>query len=194
MISFVFFLLGIYLNLLRHSSDVLIFFPWFWKTGLTYTFIMVLGGLYGCYEEKIDNFAKRGWIAVLALIYVVCIVLDGLIPNFKLQMLGLGGICNVLGLLCLLSGTAIVVALTKKVKFVKWLEYIGMNSIVFYFCSGVYPAIMGTISHKLLHDTGYVISIVCTIISVVLAYVTSLFLNKYLPFVLDLRKLFYETR
>ena len=45
-----------------------------------------------------------------------------------------------------MSGTAVVVAVAKKIASVKWMEYIGKNSIVFYFFCGVFPAVVGSIS------------------------------------------------
>lgn len=61
-------------------------------------------------------------------------------------MLGISETCKVCVFICLMSGTAVVVAVAKKIASVKWMEYIGKNSIVFYFFYGVFPAVVGSIS------------------------------------------------
>ena len=44
--SVLLFALGWYLNDVRTDTSAEAFFPWFWKTGLEYTLIMALGGIY----------------------------------------------------------------------------------------------------------------------------------------------------
>lgn len=182
-------LLGVYLNMNRTSNSVESFFPWYYQTGLVYTFLMVLGGVYRCYEMQIDKILKRGMF-ILLFIYILLVVYGWNSPE-RLKMFGLNGTCNILGYICLLTGIAILIIVSKRLGSVKWLEYIGRNSIVFYFFSGTYPAIVGYIVTRTFPNSNYTSTIGATIIAVLMAYVASMIINKYLPFTIDLRRLSY---
>lgn len=180
------------LSMSRCSNDATAFFPWFYKTGLAYTFIMALGGLYARYEELIDLLLYKGWIVVAAVTYVVFVVLDGIDPDFELDMMGLSASLNLWGFICLMAGITLIVVVAKRMRAIRWLEYIGKNSIVFYFFSGVFPAVFGWIVQRIMSNTGYTKAIITTIFSTLLAYLITCLLNKYAPFVIDLRKLKHE--
>lgn len=144
--TFVISAFGIWLNIGRGCNEAKAFFPWFYKIGLAYTFIMAIGGLYYRYERKADCWMRNGGVILTAMIYVALIAWSWIHSDFELNMLGVSGTCNICGFICLMSGTAVVVAVAKKIASVKWMEYIGKNSIVFYFFCGVFPAVVGSIS------------------------------------------------
>lgn len=103
--------------------------------------------------------------------------------------MGLGGIVDWEGFICLLCSVGIVIALCKRMKPTKQLTYIGKNSIVFYFFSGAYPALMGTIAQRLFTERNYLIVLTITLVSIVMGTVTTYIVNRYVPFMVDLRKL-----
>lgn len=148
--------LGLYLNLERTTNTVAAFFPWFYKTGLVYTFIMALGGLYYRYEGKIDNTMKYGWI-ITTFFYAWIIFSTWKLHSIK--AIGLGGICNFTGFVSMISGIGLLVLLAKQLRYYKWLEFIGRNSIVFYFFSGVMPALWGTIVNCFILEKTYIITL-----------------------------------
>lgn len=184
------FFTGWYLNGLRIGNNPSDFFPWFYQTGLEYTFVMALGGVYGQYEKRIDQIMIYGFIVVL-FSYLLPLV-DAWQNQRKLQLMGLGGNCDWEGFICLVCGIGIVIALCKKLKARKWLIYIGKNSIVFYFFSGVYPALMGTIAQWVLPEKNYIIILVVTLVSIVMGMATTYIINRYAPFMIDLRKLKHQ--
>lgn len=185
-ISISIFFLGWYLNKIQIGSSPMDYFPWFYKTGLEYTLIMSLGGVYSYYEKKIDFIKKYGMIAALA-IYTINLVREWN-SETQLMFLGLGGKCNVEGFIGILCGISLVIALCKKMRPTKWLAYIGQNSIIFYFFSGVFPAAIGAITLKLFGNF-YIVTLLVALISIVLGSVMVYVINKYLPFMTDLRKI-----
>lgn len=57
--SIILFFTGLYLNRLRIGSTPDEFFPWFYQTGMEYTLIITLGGVYGRYEKRIDRIVRN---------------------------------------------------------------------------------------------------------------------------------------
>lgn len=178
--------LGMHLNLERMSSTAVAFFPWFYKTGLVYTFVMALGGFYYRYESKIDNMLQYGWI-VFTFFYVWIIFSTWELHSIK--VIGLGGVCNFIGFISMICGIGLLVLLAKQLRYYKWLEFIGRNSIVFYFFSGVMPALWGTVANRFILEKSYMVTFIVATISVLCSYCLTWIIVKYLPFFTDLRKL-----
>ena len=178
--------LGMHLNLERMSSTAVAFFPWFYKTGLVYTFVMALGGFYYRYESKIDNMLQYGWI-VFTFFYVWIIFSTWELHSIK--VIGLGGVCNFIGFISMICGIGLLVLLAKQLRYYKWLEFIGRNSIVFYFFSGVMPALWGTVANRFILEKSYMVTFIVATISVLCSYCFTWIIVKYLPFFTDLRKL-----
>ncbi len=163
------------------------YFPWYYRTALVYTFVMSLGGLYYQYEKAVDKVLKKWWI-VPAVIYVAIIVFTW--ESRSIKCLGLGGVCNLWGFVAMVASTLLLIMITKRMKHYKWLEFIGRNSIVFYFFSGAVPAVCGTVIAKLGGaDKSYLLTIVVAVLSLMVSYVAAYVIERYLPFLLDFRKL-----
>ncbi len=184
--TFLLFGLGIYLNLNRSTNDATAFFPWFYKTGLVYTFIMTLGGIYYLYEKKIETILKYGWL-VIFFIYAAIIISTW--NTHSIRSIGLGGICNLAGFIAMICSTLFLIRLTKRMKHVHWIEFIGKNSILFYFFSGVMPAACGTLMNHVSVQKNYMLTIVVCILSLTISYFIAMIIERYLPFLTDLRKL-----
>ena len=69
------------------------------------------------------------------------------------------------------------------------LEYIGRRSIVFYFFSGVMPALWGTLMLKLIPEPGDLSLFLVTTVSLVASPSLPWFIDRFLPFLTDLRNL-----
>ena len=178
------FVLGLILNNLRLSNDAVCFFPWFYQTGLEYTFVMAIGGLYKQYEEKIDFFLNP-FTLVSFILYVV--ILGGAWRyQIELHMLGLGGRLNLIGTVVILCGIIVLVGLCKRLAPSQWFSFAGKNSIVLYFFSGVIPAMLGAIAHRLIDDS-YLVTLFLTILGIVCGSVAAFIVKSYLPFMVDLR-------
>ena len=70
-----------------------------------------------------------------------------------------------------------------------WLEFIGKNSIVFYFFSGVIPAACGTMINRIGFEKNYIFTLMVAALSIAISYVLAKAMEKYVPFLTDLRKL-----
>ena len=76
-----------------------------------------------------------------------------------------------------------------KVSDLKGLNYIGKHSITFYFLSGVMPAFFSTIAHHLHHTNIPYLYGVVALFSLAGACIATYIIGRYLPFLLDLRRL-----
>ncbi len=181
---------GLYLHIIHPGSAPEDNFPWYYRLGLECTFIMTCGGVYRCYEDKINRTMKY-CLVVIFLVYVSIFVWsDG--TGHKLLLLGLeaGSNCDLIGIVCVLCGITLLTAFCRWLRPIGWLAYIGRNSLVFYFFSGVYPAFVAAVFHRMsLSDIGYVIVVLVMAVSILLGSVTVHIVNRYLPFMLDLRNL-----
>lgn len=175
------FLLGVSANSHITPGNPSAYFPWFWKTALVYTFVMTLGGIYHKYEKQVEHFMKYGWVVVL-LAYL------GIVGcGYPIKVIGVGGKCNLAGFVAMCCSILLVVMLAKRIGQCKWLEYVGKNSIVFYFFSGVYPAAVGAVAGRMVPASHYGVTIVVAITSVLLGGITTYVINRFAPFMLDLR-------
>lgn len=184
--SSLFFFLGWNLNEIRTDSSAEAFFPWFWETGLEYTLLMVFGGLYMKYENQ-ANAASRYLVIGSFVVYIAAMYMS--MSGMELTMMGLGGRCDLKGGILILAGVTLIVTVCHFIKENQFFAYLGRNSIVFYFLSGVFPAFVGTIAQRFFPERIYAMTIIVTILSLVLAWMASFVINKYFPFFIDLRKL-----
>ena len=180
------FALGWHLNYVRTDMEAAAFFPWFWKTGLEYTLLMAFGGVYMKYESRINTLS---WylLPVAAVVYIAAMV--KLLNGAEYPMMGLGGQCNIKGGLLIWAGVSLIVAVCHKVKGNLIMSFIGRNSIVFYFLSGVFPAFVGMVARRYIPDCHYAVTIAVATLSLTLAWIAAVIIERYLPFIIDIRKL-----
>ncbi len=186
-VSATLFVLGLWLNSQHPSMAPEVYFPWFYCTGLEYTFIMVLGGIYMKYEKVMNQFLSPWILCLLGIAYVMTLLYT--YDTGLLKFMGVGGLVNIGGFLVVLCGIVLIIELCKVLPPTKWIEYIGRNSIIFYFFSGVMPAMVGKVAGMVFPNRMYVITIIVTICSLLCSYILTLFINRYLPFLIDLRKI-----
>ncbi|WP_302436667.1 acyltransferase family protein [Bacteroides intestinalis] len=187
LVTFVLSGLGLYLNTGPVSNDAADYFPWFYKTGLVYVFVMVAGGIYCRYEEKMDSLmTRRGWPLVGA---VYAGILISTWETHSIKAIGISGHCNLSGLLTLICGIALLIMITKRMKRINWLAFIGKNSIVFYFFSGAIPAVCSAIIGRAGFEKNYILTIIVAILSITISSVIAKVVERYMPFLTDLRKL-----
>ena len=184
--SVLLFTLGWYLNYIRTDMGAEAFFPWFWKTGIEYTLLMTLGGVYMNYESRIHALS---WyiLPVAAVVYVAAMVMS--LNGAVYPVVGLGGRCNAKGGLLIWAGVSLIVAVCHKVKGNLIMSFIGRNSIVFYFFSGVFPAFVGMVARRYIPDCHYAVTITVASLSLTLAWLAAVIIERYLPFIIDIRKL-----
>jgi fucose 4-O-acetylase-like acetyltransferase len=181
------FALGFTLNLRITTTEPAAYFPWFYRTGLEYTGLMSVGGIYAKYEKEIDRAMKPYGLIICCIVYFVTM---GYTWNTEmLKMLGLGGKVNMIGFLAILCGTILIISFSKILPYIKWIAYIGQNSIIFYFFAGVMPAIVGKTAIMLSPQKTYIITILVAGCSIICGTIVTQLINRYLPFLVDLRKL-----
>ena len=141
--SVLLFALGWYLNDVRTDTSAEACFPWCWKTGLEYTLIMALGGIYMKYENHIH--AMRHILFTFSIIiYVVSMYM--MMNGMSFGLMGLGGRCNIKGGIWVLGGISRMVSLSDLIKENRILSYVGRESLVFYFLSGMLPAFWSNVA------------------------------------------------
>nr|WP_297411188.1 acyltransferase family protein [uncultured Alistipes sp.] len=180
------FAIGWYLNCIRTDNNAEAFLPWFWKTGIEYTLFMALGGVYMKYEDRIH--ARRKVILTLsAVVYIVATIMA--FRGVGFQLMGLGGRCDLPGAIWIASGIALIIALCRYIEHNRFLSFIGQNSIVFYFFSGVFPAFIGMVARRIFSDGNYIVTITVAALSIALAWIATMIINRYLPFLIDIRNI-----
>ena len=183
------FALGHWLGGMRSGCAPENYFPMYYQTGLEYTVIMVLGGIYRRYEAGTERVLKR-LLWLVGIVYA-SILAWSLYEGIALKLFGIGRNDNVdaVGLVCVLCGICLITALCKWMRPVQWLSYIGRNSILFYFFSGVWPAAFSVLARRFLPDMGYFQVLIVAVVSVLAGIATTYLVNRYAPFLTDLRKL-----
>ena len=156
------------------------YFPWFWRTGLNYSFIISIGGLYTKYENRLKK--QILWLAIIICLTGYYMIYTG----NEVACLGLSGKCNFAGLFTSLATTLIFIEIAKRIRANKVTDFIGKNSILFYFLSGATPATIATLLAK--GNIGGNISFLTTfLLSFLSSYVITYIIVKFLPFLTDIR-------
>lgn len=167
------------------SKPAIEYFPWFWQTGLIYTFLMMLGGLYNVYETSINKYLNNKIIVTIILITLIIIMND-----YDLYCLGLSGRCNLLGFTTIILSILLLMLAAKQITPNKMTDFIGRQSIIFYFLSGAVPSILLFGIKSLPLETSYIVLSVYILLSLTVSYIASYIISKYIPFLLDIRILF----
>lgn len=162
-------------------------FPWFWKASTSAVFYMSMGGLYGKYENIIDKILRtKNWffIVLYILLYSYYCIFDFRAyngGNYSCAVTIQSAILSIVGIL-------IMVALSKKLHPIKFTEYWGRNTLGLYFLCGAIPNTIAIILGKVI-SVGVPMLILCWLLSFVVALAVVYSLNRFVPFVFDLRKL-----
>lgn len=157
---------------------------WMWKHGLVALIFLALGGLYWRYEKQIDRLMKWWFALPLLAIYVLLILFcentNPLISTLQIQPLGF----LTSAIACLL-----LVWLCKMLPEMKPMTFIGQNSIGFYFMSGALPITLSMIAHKFVAGSPVWMMLVIWATCLAVAYVAMMIINRWLPWLWDLRLL-----
>jgi len=155
---------------------------WAWRQGLIALSFLAMGGLYWRYEGLIDKL--RGWWAYLSLLLIYIAVIfycDN--TNPLISTLGI----QPLGFLTSVIGCVLMTWFCKWMPQIRQLTFIGRNSIGFYFMSGALPITISIITHKLVEGSHIWMMLGIWVACVVMAYVAVKVINRWLPWLWDLR-------
>jgi len=157
---------------------------WAWRQGLLALFFLAIGGIYWLYEKKIDTNMKWWAVVLLLLVYIFIIVFfedtNPLISTLQIQPMGILTSC----ISCLL-----LVWFCKRLLEIKILTFIGKNSIGFYFMSGALPISLSLIAHKMTDGVHVWMMLTVWIVSLLFSYIAVMLINRWLPWLWDLRKI-----
>jgi fucose 4-O-acetylase-like acetyltransferase len=161
--------------------------PFNYRRGLLASAYLSLGGVYMQYEAFIDRlFAKRVGMFVMLSFAVLYL----LVVSLAQRLSELHSLLSLYKLNYLLGAISIIVLIyfCKRLKGSQISDYIGRNSIGFFFFCGAFPNIFAVIANHL--GASYrllFMPFIITIISYFVVYWLVLFLNKYMPYLFDLR-------
>ena len=120
-------------------------FPWYYKSGMGIVLFMVIGGFYYRFERSVDRFMLKNSVLAMLIIIGVCfcvlpIKTSSVMMSMKFNLNGFG---------VALSMSFLILCVAKKLPENRILNYIGKNSIIFYFFCGFFPACFSVIGKKI---------------------------------------------
>lgn len=182
-VSFVLFLLAFYLNNINPDP-----FPWYYKSGMIGAFFLSLGG--GLYKY-VNNIEKYISIKSLLISGIACIIMHIYCFNYNIyQNIMSVDYDNIpLGLFNNLLGIFFMIQLCHYIPEIKWLQYIGKNSIVFYFFGGGVPLVMGYLVRTYIPFQGYLMTILVTILCLFIVFPINYIIKRYFAWTLDFSKI-----
>lgn len=180
--SIIFFIIAIYLCNIDLTP-----FPWYYKSGLGATLFLTLGGLYQQYEQKIDSMINIVSCILIVAAYFLCMLYD--IENKFFQYTMTNMRYNIQGLIISILGISVVILICKQLPKLRNLEYIGKNSIIFYFFSGAFPASIGLVFQRIFPDKLYIVTLTVALLSICAGYLMTYIVVNFLPWLTDFRKL-----
>ncbi len=158
---------------------------WAWRQGLIALIFLAMGGLYWSYEKQIDKLMCWWFALPLLIVYVAMLVVmknytDPLICILTIQPLGF----VTSAMACLL-----LVWISKILPATKTLTFIGQNSLGFYFMSGALPITLSLVAHKLFAVSSVWVMLSIWGLCLAMAYISVSLINRWLPWLWDLRVL-----
>lgn len=184
--SSIIFVLGQYLV----KDDISLFasypsLPWQYKHGMFAILFLALGGLYWRYETAINSLMNKYVLAVMLVAYVAALLIA---PNYFRVLMSMLDV-NIPGIVLSLLSIIILIELCKLLPSSKLLNYVGMNTIGFYFMSGALPIVLSMVMHRLMSSTNYGGLFLVFLGSLGIGLVAVYLMNKFLPWLFDLRQL-----
>ena len=181
---------AVVISLLLNYKDVMFFgnasTPWYYKSGFVATLFLSLGGLYWKYEDNVDSIFK-GWRKVMLIILLSIFIIVALFFNKHVDCIVTNGTINLLGLLLMMISTYLLIYLCKLIPENRFVWYVGRHSIGFYFFCGAIPNILALMLFRLGLVPAPTTTLICTLASIIIACPVVYLINRFLPFLFDLR-------
>ena len=188
-----YFVVGVILYLTGHfivSKDYSLLdaypaFPWMYKQGLYAVIFLVIGGGYWCIEDMINKCMIKPLLIFLIGVYFVSLFTYSSFFHVLISTLDL----NIPGILLGILATVVLIELCKLLPSMRLLNYIGQNTIGFYFMSGALPIVLSMFVHKFIHGNNVWGCIIVFVSSMFIACIAVMIMNHWLPWMFDLRML-----
>lgn len=157
---------------------------WAWHRGVIAVMFLGFGGLYWRYERVLTKYLKWSVLFVLLAVYVIILLLcENTNPNISILSL------QPLGIVTTLIGCVLLIELCKRLPENAIMNYIGQNTLGFYFMSGALPIAVSMLAHKLINGTYLTVMLVNWIICLVIAFFIVKLINRFAPWLFDIRKI-----
>lgn len=155
---------------------------WAWHRGTIATLLLACGGLYWKYEEILSRWMKwYVFLLLLVLYFAILLFCKNIDPNISILTIQPWGIVSTI-LSCIL-----LIELCKHLSENTIINYIGQNTLGFYFLSGAVPIVMSMLFHKLTEGTHLWIMWLDWLSSLLVSFVIVKVINRWLPWLLDIR-------
>lgn len=158
---------------------------WAWNRGLMSLTFLALGGLYWSYEKRFDSLKR--WYFVLPLLIIYAIVVMGLL-GYNNPLISMRTI-QPLGFISSSISCLLLVWLAKILPEVSFISFIGKNTLGFYFMSGALPIILSIAFRRFINSDVIWSVMIVSFMSIATACFVVFVINKYLPWLWDLRNI-----
>lgn len=157
---------------------------WAYHRGVIALIFIVSGGLFWNYEEIVTKYMKRYVVITMIAIYTaVLLFIHDNNPNISILSLQPWGIVTTL------IGCVLLIEICKRLPENKALNYIGQNTLGFYFVCGAVPSVATPFFHSLTTGRYLCLMLVEWIVCLLIAYIIVRIIHQYFPWMFDIRQL-----
>ena len=160
-------------------------FPWQYKHGLYSMIFLALGGVYWKFENLINRVINKYVFIGMIVLYVILLIIYS--SHFKVLVSMLD--VNIAGIFLSILATVTLIETCKRLPESNALNYIGQNTIGFYFMSGALPIVLSMVVHKVIPGSSALGLAIVFAASMAISYVAVYIMNRFMPWLLDLRTL-----
>lgn len=157
-------------------------FPWQYKHGLYAMIFLALGGVYWKMEDHIKALMSRYVVVGMSLLYIILLIIYP--SHFKVLVSMLD--VNIAGIFLSILATVTLIEACKRLPESNALNYIGQNTIGFYFMSGALPIVLSMVVHKVIPGANALGLSIVFAASMAISYVAVYIMNRFMPWLLDL--------
>ena len=156
---------------------------WYYKQGLLAVPLLALGGGYKIYESLIHRFMNPYVLICMSAIYLLYFYFCGDNIPVLVSVLNI----DFIGLFSAIYISVILIELAKYLPKISYLTFIGQKSLAFYFMSGALPLLFSMLLKNFFSFPSFFGLIVVFILSLQVAYVITYLLDKFTPWLFDIR-------
>lgn len=164
-------------------------FPWYYKSGMIAVFFLVLGGIARKYYDKLERIISLPYLLESGVLYICLMLYNYYYLGYYQAIMSVDYDNIPLGLFNNLLGIFFMIQLCHYIPEIKWLQYIGKNSIIFYFFGGGVPLVMGYLVRTYIPFQGYLMTILVTILCLVIVFPINYIIKRYFAWTLDFSKI-----
>lgn len=160
--------------------------PWYYKSGMMGILFMSIGGCYRYYQDKLEHFFTWRNCIVAFCVYSAITLADYNTFRYTPSTCEVSYKCIPLGLIENITGICFMLLLVKKMPSCSWFDYIGKNSLPFYFLSGACPTFASLFFKKIMPEAGYLMATsVVALMAIIMAYISTFIIEQYFPIMLN---------